>query len=88
MDDLKLAKQLAKALDRAISREREAQKFYLDQATLSYEYDVKKLFKNLVHEEIGQRFAIKVLRPEFARFPEEVERFLVEARAASAVRSP
>ncbi len=53
MDDLKLAKQLVKALDRAISREREAQKFYLDQATLSYEYDVKKLFKNLVHEEIG-----------------------------------
>jgi rubrerythrin len=53
MEDLKLAKQLAKALERAIVREREAQNFYMNQATNAYEYDVKKLFKNLVHEEIG-----------------------------------
>ena len=53
MEDLKLAKQLVKALDRAIMREREAQNFYMNQATNAYEYDVKKLFKNLVHEEIG-----------------------------------
>ena len=53
MEDLKLAKQLSKALERAIVREREAQNFYMNQATNSYEYDVKKLFKNLVHEEIG-----------------------------------
>ncbi|HTY08912.1 MAG TPA: ferritin family protein [Candidatus Edwardsbacteria bacterium] len=53
MEDLKLAKQLVKALDRAIMREREAQNFYMNQATNSYEYDVKKLFKQLVHEEIG-----------------------------------
>jgi rubrerythrin len=53
MEDLKLAKQLAKALERAIIRERDAQTFYMNQATSAYEYDVKKLFKNLVHEEIG-----------------------------------
>ena len=53
MEDLKLAKQLVKALDRAILREREAQNFYMNQATNAYEYDVKKLFKQLVHEEIG-----------------------------------
>jgi rubrerythrin len=53
MEDLKLAKQLAKALERAINRERDAQNFYMNQATNSYEFDVKKLFKNLVHEEIG-----------------------------------
>ncbi|NMC70255.1 MAG: serine/threonine protein kinase, partial [Myxococcales bacterium] len=41
-----------------------------------------------VHEEIGQRFAIKILKPEFAAFPEVAERFLVEARAAAAVRHP
>ena len=41
-----------------------------------------------VHEEIGQRFAIKILKPEFAALPEVAERFLVEARAASAVRHP
>jgi rubrerythrin len=44
MEDLKLAKQLSKALERAIVREREAQNFYMNQATNSYEYDVKKLF--------------------------------------------
>ena len=53
MEDLKLAKQLVKALDRAILRERDAQNFYMNQATNAYEYDVKKLFKTLVHEEIG-----------------------------------
>jgi serine/threonine protein kinase len=42
----------------------------------------------VVHEEIGQRFALKVLKREFAAYPEVAERFLVEARAASAVRHP
>jgi rubrerythrin len=60
MEDLKLAKQLVKALDRAISREREAQNFYMSQATNAYEYDVKKLFKNLVHEEIGHERLLTV----------------------------
>jgi serine/threonine protein kinase len=41
-----------------------------------------------VHEQIGQRFAVKVLRPQFAKCPEVVDRFLTEARAASAVRHP
>jgi serine/threonine protein kinase len=41
-----------------------------------------------VHAEIGQRFALKVLKREFAAYPEVAERFLVEARAASAVRHP
>lgn len=41
-----------------------------------------------VHEGIGQRFAIKVLKPEFSAFPDLAERFLVEARAAAAVRHP
>ncbi len=53
MEDLKLAKQLVRALDMAISKEREAQERYLREATYAYEYDIKKLFKTLVHEEIG-----------------------------------
>jgi len=53
MEDLKLAKQLVKALDMAIKKEREAQERYLREATYAYEFDVKKLFKGLVHEEIG-----------------------------------
>ena len=40
------------------------------------------------HEEIGQRFAVKVLRSEFAAHAEVSERFLTEARAASAVPHP
>jgi serine/threonine protein kinase len=41
-----------------------------------------------VHEEIGQRFALKVLKREFGAYPEAADRFLTEARAASAVRHP
>lgn len=41
-----------------------------------------------VHVEIGKRVAVKVLHPEMARSPVVVERFLREARAAAAVRSP
>ena len=41
-----------------------------------------------LHEGIGQRFALKVLKREFAVHSEVAERFLVEARAASAVRHP
>ena len=60
MEDLKLAKQMVKALDRAIVRERDAQNFYMNQATNAYEFDVKKLFKNLVHEEIGHERLLTV----------------------------
>ena len=60
MEDLKLAKQMVKALDRAIVRERDAQNFYMNQATNAYEFDVKKLFKQLVHEEIGHERLLTV----------------------------
>jgi rubrerythrin len=50
--DLKLARKLVKSLDLAIKYEREAQKRYSREATYSYEYDVKALFKMLVSEEL------------------------------------
>src|ERR1043166_1110448 len=37
---------------------------------------------------IGKAVAIKVLRPELARDPEHMRRFLEEARAVNAVRHP
>jgi len=40
------------------------------------------------HVQIGQRFAVKVLKPEFLGHAELAERFLTEARAASAVGHP
>ncbi len=52
MKDLKLARKLAKSLDLAIKYEREAQNRYAREATYSYEYDVKALFKMLVSEEL------------------------------------
>lgn len=52
MEDLKLAKKLVKALDMAIKYERMAQRRYSKEATYSYEYDVKVLFKSLVSEEL------------------------------------
>jgi len=52
MEDLKLAKKLVKALDMAIKFERQAQERYAREATYSYEYDVKGLFKQLVSEEL------------------------------------
>ncbi len=52
MEDLKLAKKLVKALDMAIKYERLAQQRYSKEATYSYEYDVKALFKSLVSEEL------------------------------------
>ena len=52
MEDLKLAKKLVKALDMAIKFERTAQERYAREATYSYEYDVKSLFKQLVSEEL------------------------------------
>ncbi|HBE73348.1 MAG TPA: hypothetical protein DDW31_04560 [candidate division Zixibacteria bacterium] len=52
MEDLKLAKKLVKSLDMAIKYERLAQQRYSREATYSYEYDVKVLFKSLVSEEL------------------------------------
>jgi len=52
VEDLKLAKKLVKALDMAIKYERMAQQRYSKEATYSYEYDVKALFKSLVSEEL------------------------------------
>jgi len=52
MEDLKLAKKLIKALDMAIKFEKAAQERYAREATYSYEYDVKTLFKQLVSEEL------------------------------------
>ena len=40
------------------------------------------------HEQIGQRFALKVLRREFAEMTDVAERMMTEARAASAVGHP
>ncbi len=52
MEDLKLAKKLVKALDMAIKYEKAAQERYAREATYSYEYDIKGLFKQLVSEEL------------------------------------
>ena len=41
-----------------------------------------------VHEEIGQHFALKVLKREYANYPDGVQRFFLEARAASAAGHP
>lgn len=41
-----------------------------------------------VHERIGGRVALKILRREFARFPDISRRFLNEARAAGAAGHP
>ena len=52
MEDLKLAKKLVKSLEMAIKYERLAQDRYSKEATYSYEYDIKALFKALVSEEL------------------------------------
>src|SRR5262245_7961557 len=41
-----------------------------------------------VHDEIGQRAAVKILLPEFSRESRTAQRFLNEARAASKVHHP
>src|SRR5262245_58298331 len=40
------------------------------------------------HPLIGKRVAIKLLKPERSVDPEAVQRFLIEARATSAIRHP
>jgi serine/threonine-protein kinase len=40
------------------------------------------------HPDIGRKVAIKVLRAEFSRDPQLLQRFLNEARAANAIRHP
>src|SRR3954465_10545267 len=39
-----------------------------------------------VHPLIGRKVAVKVLRPSFAADPEQVARFLAEAKAVSAIK--
>ena len=41
-----------------------------------------------VHETIHRRVAIKVLRPELARSPDQANRFINEARAVNLVEHP
>jgi serine/threonine-protein kinase len=41
-----------------------------------------------VHGQIGQRFAIKIMRRDYSVIPELVQRFITEARAASAAGHP
>ncbi|MBN1770839.1 MAG: serine/threonine protein kinase [Deltaproteobacteria bacterium] len=41
-----------------------------------------------VHDQLGQRFAIKIMRRDYSVIPELVQRFILEARAASAAGHP
>lgn len=40
------------------------------------------------HEVLGKEFALKVLKPQFANDREAIDRFQLEAKAASAIRNP
>lgn len=67
MEDLKLAKQLVKSLDMAIKYERMAQDRYSKEATYSYEYDIKSLFKALVSEELKHERMLNAKKSEIMK---------------------
>jgi|GEM_PF-1348476 rubrerythrin len=67
MEDLKLAKKMVKSLEMAMKYERIAQVRYSREATYSYEYDVKKLFKNLVSEELKHERMLNAKKAEIMK---------------------
>ncbi|MBI4727436.1 hypothetical protein HY768_09525 [candidate division TA06 bacterium] len=67
MEDLKLAKKLVKSLEMAIKYERMAQNRYSKEATYSYEYDVKTLFKSLVSEELKHERMLNAKKSEIMK---------------------
>ena len=67
MEDLKLAKQLVKSLEMAMKYERVAQERYSREATYSYEYDVKSLFKALVSEELKHERMLNAKKAEIMK---------------------
>jgi rubrerythrin len=67
MEDLKLAKKLVKSLEMAMKYERVAQERYSREATYSYEYDVKTLFKALVSEELKHERMLNAKKTEIMK---------------------
>jgi rubrerythrin len=67
MEDLKLAKKLVKSLEMAIKYERMAQNRYSKEATYSYEYDIKALFKALVSEELKHERMLNAKKSEIMK---------------------
>ncbi|MBI5805685.1 hypothetical protein HZA73_06520 [candidate division TA06 bacterium] len=67
MEDLKLAKKLVKSLDMAMKYERMAQDRYSREATYSYEYDIKSLFKALVSEELKHERMLNAKKSEIMK---------------------
>ena len=67
MEDLKLAKKLVKSLEMAMKYERVAQERYSKEATYSYEYDVKSLFKALVSEELKHERMLNAKKAEIMK---------------------
>jgi len=67
MEDLKLAKKLVKSLEMAMKYERVAQERYSREATYSYEYDVKSLFKALVSEELKHERMLNAKKSEIMK---------------------
>jgi len=67
MEDLKLAKKLVKSLEMAMKYERVAQERYSREATYSYEYDIKSLFKALVSEELKHERMLNAKKAEIMK---------------------
>lgn len=67
MEDLKLAKKLVKSLEMAMKYERVAQERYSKEATYSYEYDIKSLFKALVSEELKHERMLNAKKAEIMK---------------------
>ncbi len=67
MEDLKLAKKLVKSLEMAMKYERVAQERYSKEATYSYEYDIKSLFKALVSEELKHERMLNAKKTEIMK---------------------